>query len=840
MLEVSVRIPSIGVSGDNETIARSVLAALPLTVFATGDNYFREVLEALPAAIYMTDAAGRIIYFNQAAATLWGRRPELGTSAWCGSWKLFGPDGKPLPHDQCPMAVKERGPIRDLEAVAERPDETRVRFIPFPTPLYDGAGNLAGAVNMLVDITERDRAEQRLRDSEARYREIFDNARVAVWEVDFSEVAILLEDIRAQAVTDLRAYFQARPDRLSEAVRRVRIKDVNAFALELFEADRKATLLRSLADIFVQETAPVFIEELLALWEGRRTFGSEAVVRSLKGRRLDVAFTIAFEGDHFERTLVSVLDITAQKAAEAALRRQTNRLETLNRIARAITSDLNLERIVQTVTDAATELSNARFGAFFYNVIDDRGERYTLYALSGASRAAFDRFGLPGNSAVFDATFRGAGIVRSDDIRSDPRYGKNAPHFGTPMGHLPVVSYLAVPVVSRSGEVRGGLFLGHDQPAVFTPESEEIVAAIAAHAAIAIDNASLLQTAQSETAQRHRAEEATQRLAAIVESSDDAILAKDLDGTIISWNRGAERLFGYTAAEVIGKPVTILIPLDRHDEEPSILARIRRGERIDHYETIRRRKDGSLVEISLTVSPVKNAEGKIVGASKIARDITERRRAQEQQRLLLREMDHRVKNLFTLSSSIVSLSARSADTPQGLVSAIQGRLGALARAHALTLSKATDDASHAELSTTLHALIRMMVSPYDGQGERARVIISGPDVPIAGASVTSFALLLHEFVTNAAKYGALSMPSGHIDIRCLAEDRQFILTWREHGGPRVEHPTDGEGFGSFLARATVKGQLGGEISRDWKPEGLTMRLSVARDRLSPVASQSDG
>jgi PAS domain S-box-containing protein len=133
-----------------------------------------------------------------------------------------------------------------------------------------------------------------------------------------------------------------------------------------------------------------------------------------------------------------------------------------------------------------------------------------------------------------------------------------------------------------------------------------------------------------------------------------------LDGVITSWNHGARRLFGYTAEEVIGKPVTILIPAERLDEETIILARIRRGERIDHYETTRQRKDGSFVDISLTVSPVRNPEGKIIGASKIARDITERRRAEEQQRLLLREMDHRVKNLFALAGGLVAMSARSA------------------------------------------------------------------------------------------------------------------------------------------------------------------------------------
>src|SRR5205085_5080573 len=131
---------------------------------------------------------------------------------------------------------------------------------------------------------------------------------------------------------------------------------------------------------------------------------------------------------------------------------------------------LNLENIVQTVTDAATDLSGAKFGAFFYNVIDAQGERYTLYTLSGVPRSAFERFPLPRNTALFEPTFRGLGVIRSDDIRKDPRYGKTPPHHGMPQGHLPVVSYLAVPVVSRSGEVHGGLFFGHDRPGVFTDD----------------------------------------------------------------------------------------------------------------------------------------------------------------------------------------------------------------------------------------------------------------------------------------------------------------------------------------------------------------------------------
>jgi two-component sensor histidine kinase len=210
-------------------------------------------------------------------------------------------------------------------------------------------------------------------------------------------------------------------------------------------------------------------------------------------------------------------------------------------------------------------------------------------------------------------------------------------------------------------------------------------------------------------------------------------------------------------------------------------------------------------------------------------EVEQRRRAQEQQQLLLLEMDHRIKNLFALSSSIVTLSARSAKTPQELAMAVE-RLVALARAHSLTRAQFSKDAVQAEQRTMLHALIRTIIAPYD-TADMSRIVLRGPNIPVSGAALAALALLLHEFATNATKYGALSVETGAVDVRCAEEGNRFTLTWRERGGPRIDIGPRREGFGSLLAR-TVERELGGEIVKDWKPEGLTIWLTVARDRIA--------
>ncbi|HEY6994819.1 MAG TPA: PAS domain S-box protein [Xanthobacteraceae bacterium] len=432
-----------------------------------------ELLALLPVAVYTTDAEGRITFYNDAAAELWGHRPEIGSSQWCGSWRLYRPDGRPLPHAECPMAVtlKEGRPVRGVEAVAERPDGTRVRFLPFPTPLRDDAGRLVGAINLLMDITEREQA--------------------------------------------------------------------------------------------------------------------------------------ALESAH---------------------------------------------------------------------------------------------------------------------------------------------------------------------------------------------------------------------LAAIVASSDDAIVSKALDGTIRSWNEGATRIFGYDASEMIGQPITKIIPPELHSEERQIIAQLQRGERIQHFETVRMAKDGRRIDVSLAVSPVRDKFGKVVGASKVGRDITERKRAEKLQRVLIDELNHRVRNTLATVQAIAGQSLVHAKSPREFVASFTGRVQALATAHTLLTRSEMRGAEIMDLVRE-QALL--------GDADDRRISCSGPLLMLEPQAALHLALVLHELATNARKHGALSVPAGRLTVTWEVRrngGQNLLLRWAESNGPMVRAPA-ARGFGSTLIEQTLRAH-GGEASVHYRPDGVTCDIKL--------------
>jgi PAS domain S-box-containing protein len=432
-----------------------------------------ELLQALPVAVYMTDAEGYITFYNEAAAELWGHRPEIGKDQWCGSWRLYWPDGRPLPHDECPMAItlKEGKSVRGAEAILERPDGTRIPFIPFPTPIRDESGRLTGAINVLVDIAARKQAE------------------------------------------------------------------------------------------------------IKSAW-----------------------------------------------------------------------------------------------------------------------------------------------------------------------------------------------------------------------------------------------------LAAIVDSSDDAIVGKTLDGKITSWNAGASRIFGYEESEIIGQPITRIIPPELLGEEAKIIAQLKQGKRIDHFETVRMAKDGRRLNLSLTVSPVRDNTGNLVGASKVGRDITERKQTEETRQLLLNELSHRVKNTLASVQSIARQTLHRAKNPADFVSTFSGRVQALARAHTLLTQNTW-------LGARMRDLVRDQLQL--GNAEDPRISCTGPVVMLEPQAALHLALILHELGTNARKYGSLSVPQGSVSISWSVKtngQRSIALEWKERGGPAVHAPSE-RGFGTMLIEQSLQAD-GGTASIDYGADGLTCRIKL--------------
>ncbi len=325
---------------------------------------------------------------------------------------------------------------------------------------------------------------------------------------------------------------------------------------------------------------------------------------------------------------------------------------------------------------------------------------------------------------------------------------------------------------------------------------------------------------------------AAQYLAALVDSSDDAIISKSLDGIIESWNGGAARLFGYSAEEAIGRSIAMLVPDDRLAEEDEILATLQAGGRLQSFETVRKRKDGALVDLSLTISPIIDNHGRVIGVSKIARDISEKLKAAEAQALLLAEMNHRVKNAYALTGSLIHLSAASATDPASLAETVVDRLAALSRAHTLTLpTQQPVPAGVDQRPTSLKGILAAILAPFERDGSEGgtRVAIDGDDEPVGDRLLTSIALTFHELATNAAKYGSLSVADGSVSVTIRSTPEAISIVWKEAGGPTVERP-DYQGFGSKLLGLAIR-QLG-EIDRSWSPDGLIAAIRINRPSTS--------
>ncbi|WP_437953222.1 ATP-binding protein [Sorangium sp. So ce296] len=295
------------------------------------------------------------------------------------------------------------------------------------------------------------------------------------------------------------AFFQATTAGLGVIDRELRVVRLNQALADINGIPLEAHLGRTVPEL-LPEMSDAIVAHLRRVLETGAAFTGEVTGRT-RASDLPRSWLVNYapvraKDEGVIGVGVVVLDITERKRTEDRLQEEGETLEVLNLTGKQLAAELDLEKLVQAVTDAATRLSGAQFGAFFYNVTNAEGKSYMLYTISGVPREHFSAFPMPRNTDVFAPTFNGEGVVRLDDVTQDRRYGNNAPYHGMPKGHLPVVSYLAVPVVSRSGSVIGGLFFGHPARGVFTERAEKLVVGLAAQAAIAMDNAHLFRRAQ--------------------------------------------------------------------------------------------------------------------------------------------------------------------------------------------------------------------------------------------------------------------------------------------------------------------------------------------------------
>jgi len=462
-----------------------------------------------------------------------------------------------------------------------------------------------------------------------------------------------------------------------------------------------------------------------ARWRIRRPDGSEIVAQG-SARPIHDA-----DGQPLGAVL-TMHDDTERVQTERALRDETQALETLNRVGATVASELDLERIVQTVTDAGVELIGARMGAFFYNTTNEAGESMMLYTLSGVDRHAFDRYPMPRASLLFRPTLSGESVVRCDDVLRDPRYGKSPPYHGMPPGHPPVRSYLAVPVVSRSGRVSGGLFFGHPEPGQFSQRHERLMVGIAAHAAIAIDNANLYRVAQREIGERRAAEERLRELNETLEQrveartrerdrawkySRDLQAVVDERGCFLQVSDAWQTVLGWQASEVVGhRAYEFIHPDDRPVGERPFFSNLAKG---PAFENRMRHKDGDYRCIAWLASQDEDT----IYAS--GRDVTEEKEqasALAQAEAALRQ-SQKMEAVGHLTGGIAHDFNNMLSVVIGSLDLLQHRLpeDAPERRHAANAMEAADRA--AMLTQRLLAFARQQ--PLDPRPVNANLLVEG-------------------------------------------------------------------------------------------------------------------
>ncbi|MEH6307355.1 PAS domain S-box protein [Olivibacter sp. CPCC 100613] len=433
------------------------------------DFSLNDLVHDSAVAIYACDIKGVLTFYNEAAVSLWGRTPDLQKDRWSGAYKMYDLKGMQLIPKEYPTAqvINVPNASNRSEVIIEHPNGTLRNLLVFPKALYNPNGEIIGAHATLVDISN----QATLEEPRAFLASI----------IESSDDAIISKNLQGI------------------------ITSWNIGAEQLFGYTAEEVIGKSIT-ILIPESRLSEEEYILEQIQQGETVDHFQTIRLSKyGKEVLISLTVAPIKNKWGKIIGAskiAKDISEEIKVQNAIYQYTRDLETLNSISRAISSKLDVQSTLQQVTDASKEVTGAAFGAFFYHLIDENGAIKTRFTVSGYPAEALQHLDMPRDTALLHPTFHGNDIVRSDDIRTDPRYGQNHPHYGIPNGHLPIVSYLAAPVTSAKGIVMGGLFLGHPDVGKFNVHHENLISNITAQAAIALDNSRLFEEVKALSAKK--------------------------------------------------------------------------------------------------------------------------------------------------------------------------------------------------------------------------------------------------------------------------------------------------------------------------------------------------
>jgi PAS domain S-box-containing protein len=839
-------------------------------VHALGDvnGVSREVIETLPAAIYMTDAEGRLTFYNEAAVALWGYRPELGDTKFCGSWKLYWPDGMPLPHDESPMAMAlhQRRPIRGMEVVAGRPDGTRVPFIPYPTPLFDESGRLTGAVNMLVDISERKRAEADLAERQAQLAVFVEHAPVAIamFDHEMRYLAVsrrFVVDYRLPQDAQLigRSHYEIFPDipqRWRAIHARVLVGEELSHEEDQFTHQGRTDWVRwsmvpwRRADGNIGG-ALLFAEIRTEQVEARRALtDSEARFRAtFENAAVGVAL-VGSEGSilRVNKSLARMLGYSVEELKTRTFQDLTHpddlatNLSALNKTLIGEAESYCIEKryvrkdggiVWASLTVGCVRKTDGGID-YFVSVVQDITERKRADARLAERNAQLDLAGKiarigsfmydhgtkklqlsPGCAAIYGLT-EGTLEISRDDWRARVHPDD--------LPSLDAVARRALTNGEREFVLEFRIFR-HGQ-----------VRWIESRVLISYNDAGKPARrigAEIDVTERKEAEQAlAERNIQLILAAKAGLVgtyAYDADTEIMQISGGYAAIHGFpegTTEIARSECLAGVHPDDiaRVEQFRSEAFRDRRREYNVDYRIFRPGGEPRWVETRCFLSFSGGGHPhRVVGVSI---DITERKRVEEQQRTLLAELDHRVKNALATVSAVVSNTWQGSRSVAEFVAALDGRIRSMATTHDLLSSQRWHGVS-------LKELVRRELAPY---ATRDNTEINGPGILLKPEMGQAMAMVLHELATNAAKYGALSTKNGRVSIRWCqhlnGHSRSYLVfDWQEIGGPPIVS-LGKSGYGTSTIRNLIPYEFGGTVDLVLAPEGVRCRVELPADWLA--------